>query len=519
MTAAVTREMSIVYGALTVGGTSDYHIDGKVRQEVSFPRYAIEFDVVVTAATASAFATACTAIEDAYRLPRQDLVWSLGGSTLRSLTTSAGTGFNHLPIIRKLGEDADTGRSRRYRCRVDVDLPADYLAVSRFGRDVDGEYEVEFEPNGRRRLRVTGGYTATSGQASAYTQATTALPTYVAALQTAVGGGGVWQNIASRVIPDDADKAARFEHLSHTLLINQSSGTRDHPAVVQSSIRVARNIEAPGDSLGTTQRLERISIRYSAVLDAAVSTSPSALFESTLRAWTLEYMQSETGATAIAIIDETVEPHGEENELAVSMTILAHRGGNVVESRDEMKVEELHGQIFVPVWDGNRYAARRYQGPALRTRRTTASRIEIGGGGGGGGGSGRFGPFGVQPGGTGLQGGLTAGGTRPGSPGVVVSFPDEGGGSGEDGGDAGPGIWEVIYSGSYSRPIVYGRPGAQISATERTTETLERYYEQPKSGGGGGGGGSGGEATIPPPPTSTTIPRNSQVGEPVPQFG
>jgi len=529
MTAAVTRGMSIVYGSLTVGGTSDYLIDGKVRQEVSYPHYAIEFDVVVTTepgAAASVFTSACQALEDAYSTPRQDLSWIVDGSTLRTYTVSAGTGFNHSPSCRKIGEDADTGRSRKYRCRVDVMLPSDFDVDTRTGRGIDGEYEVEVEPNGRRRLHVRGSYTATSGQASAYTQATTALPTYVAALQTAVGGGATWQNITNKVIPDDADKVARFEHLSHTLIFNQASGARNHPAVTQSSLRVSRSIEAPGDSLASTQRLERIGIRYSAVIDATVSTDPMGLYESTLRGWLLEYMRQTTGATAIAIIDETPEPHGDENGLAVSMTVLAHQGGNVIESRDEVKVEEIVGLIFVPVWDGNRYAARRYDGPAQRTRRTIASRISIGRSGGGGGGrtsglQGQLAGGGSRPGAPGiglsstpsgsrgLAGGLAAGGPRSGSPGVNLFLPpDADTGGGDDEGESG--TWDVIYHSSYTRPIVYGRPGAQITAEEKIDETLERYTEAPSSGSGGGGGGaSGGDAAVPDPPTSTTIPRNA----------
>lgn len=513
MSAAVTREMSIVYGSVTVGGTSDYLLDGKVRVERDLSTFAIEFDVVVAgAASAAAFAASCAALEAAYALPRQDLVWSSGGSTLVTLTTSAGTGFNHRASAIKRGSDTDTGRSRRYTCRVEVDLPLEYDVGSRSGRTLDTTYEITTEPNGRTRLRVAGGYTATSAQGSAYAQAAAAMPTYINSLWLALGG--TWQKIESRIVPDDADKFAAFEHISHTLLLAQSGGSIDHPAVTRSSLRVGRAIEAPGDSQASTQRLERISIRYTAVIDAAVSTDPIGLYNSTLRAWLLSYMRTQTGASAIAIIAEAPEVHGDENELIVSMTVLAHSGGNVIESRDEVKTEELPGKLFTPVWGGGSpYAARVDQGPALRTRRRIASRITVGSSGGGSaqgnGLQGQLAGAGSFAGAPGPAGAPSLGGTFSGSPGVDLIAPASPGGGGEDAGSDGPGTWHVVYVGGYERPIVYGQAGTQINATETVSETLERYIETPTgvaSGGGAPASGDGG--SIPDPSGGISTPRN-----------
>ena len=83
MTATVSRELSITYGSLTVGGTSDYLIDRVYRLRKSYRAFEVSFRVVVTGDLAdvdSTFATDCLAVEAAFRTPREDLTIAFNAS-------------------------------------------------------------------------------------------------------------------------------------------------------------------------------------------------------------------------------------------------------------------------------------------------------------------------------------------------------------------------------------------------------------------------------------------------------
>ncbi|SVD47829.1 uncharacterized protein METZ01_LOCUS400683, partial [marine metagenome] len=60
---AVTRELALTYGAVSVGGATDRLIDGYIRIDKSYATASVSFDLVITAASDAAFASEISTIE------------------------------------------------------------------------------------------------------------------------------------------------------------------------------------------------------------------------------------------------------------------------------------------------------------------------------------------------------------------------------------------------------------------------------------------------------------------------
>src|SRR3990167_683882 len=110
----VPRDYEIKYGTYTVGGTTDNLIDSYHTVERDYITSAVEFSFIITAASTSAFATACKNAESAFRKPRQDLEVKVAGSSILALKQSDSTGLDADPKIVKEESLADTAISRRY---------------------------------------------------------------------------------------------------------------------------------------------------------------------------------------------------------------------------------------------------------------------------------------------------------------------------------------------------------------------------------------------------------------------
>ncbi|HBY62153.1 MAG TPA: hypothetical protein DEH78_20225, partial [Solibacterales bacterium] len=164
----ITRDLVIVYGSTTVGGSTARQIDGyHIVGPKGYASAAVEFSFITTAASQSALATECNTLEAAFRQPRQNLTITLGGNTILSLSHSGNTGFDASPSIIKAGDPADTGLSRHYTVRIDFGMPADNVSTS-FRRD--SSVTVEYSAARRRRVTISGTYTANTDGTTAYAQ-------------------------------------------------------------------------------------------------------------------------------------------------------------------------------------------------------------------------------------------------------------------------------------------------------------------------------------------------------------
>lgn len=202
---AVTRELSVTYAGVTLGGTSDTNLlFDRHRVFGGYETVGFEGRVVVRASTEAAFATACAALETAFSTPNGTLVVTQGSQTMKSFGHSANTGFLGRPEWSKVGGAEDTGRSRLYQVRVVAQRAADANSGLRIA-----EFELRTSFAGTRSYRASGTYTALSGST-----AKAKFDAEIAALLTTFEGTatGNWTRLDQSVRWDDQNKIATWSY-------------------------------------------------------------------------------------------------------------------------------------------------------------------------------------------------------------------------------------------------------------------------------------------------------------------
>ena len=241
---AVNRDLEIVYGATTIGGTTDFLLDGKFTLTDSYDTKTFSFDTICTGSTAAIFASNCVTLEAAFRIPRQDLSVTLSGVSLISLTEGSSTGYNADPTINKVGGAADTGRSRADRVDITWERPADLSGQA--GRR-NSIVALNFAPGKRRTITITGRYT-TLGGTGARAIYDGAIEGYTTSIIASVGGpGAVFELVSEDANADDNDTNIDFTRIFRELIFNQSEGVLDDDRIFDSIVQWSRSIPAPGD--------------------------------------------------------------------------------------------------------------------------------------------------------------------------------------------------------------------------------------------------------------------------------
>lgn len=483
MSAAVTRLLSVVYGSLTIGGTSDYHIDGPWRLNKVYERFSFSCEVVLAAdsnTNEAAFLAWCTAVETAFRKPRQKLEIFINGSTYFSADPVAGasgnTGFDQFATCDKIGDETtDSGRSRRYRVTVEGTLPADLSGVSGRRR---ADITMDFAPSRRGTVTIEGEYTALG--------ASDALAVYnagVATFATSVLAGitGTFELVSEKYKRNDTDKTLTFTRVYRELLLNQSIGVLNNPAIVEQVITVTVRQLAPGDSpIGTpiiaevgdlytdgeVARPIRIELTAAMSIDKTVTTDMTALWNGTIKPWLIQHAMTVAGTAFMAIEEISRIPTHTDNTIAASLRALAI-AGPVLEHVFTVEIDDDTGLKHTGVHGPDPLVKHNFQGErfVVRTARQNLRLLKgmRGGGGGGNGpqgggqGAGPAGGIGVGIG-AGLPGSFLGGwaqGTKPG-----------------------------ISNGTIGFGIGAGPPGSLFDEFMGLDDALE--------GGGGGGGGAGG---------------------------
>lgn len=208
MAATVTRELSVSYAGLTIGGTSDTHMLFDTH-EVRGGYETIGFTgrVLVCGSSEANFATNCASLETAFVTPNGTLTITQGSATMKSFGHSGSTGFLGRPSFRKIGGKEDTGRSRLYEVRVDAQRPAD-LSGNNGLRIAEISVKTNFFAS--RSYRVSGTYTAISST-SARAQYAANVGTFLTAIESDLAGSpGTWLRLDADVRYDDKNKVATF---------------------------------------------------------------------------------------------------------------------------------------------------------------------------------------------------------------------------------------------------------------------------------------------------------------------
>jgi hypothetical protein len=490
--------------AFIVAGASNFHLHEKSKSNRAYKTATVDFDFVVTTTTEANFAARVLAAERAFRVPRQRVRIIQGAQTLPGYNpaNAAGgnTGFNAEPSIEKMGDDFDSGRSRRYHVRIEVQLPADLPGQT--GRQ-DSEVDLSYDASRIKTVTISGTYTAL-GSNGARAQYAAASGTYFAAVKTALGG--TYDTVSESVISDDADKIVRFKVSFLEIIYSQSGSGLDNASIVKGVYNYRRQQVAPGDSDAGARRLETLEVDFNCSVDRNVTTDLNSLWNDTVKPYIKSQITSLFGATYIALVDARVLENKDGNGIHGTLTIqaAASDGGSLVQITRTTEVYARSGKLLVPVWNGNPYARHVYDGPADKIRTTTETKWMLGAGGAGGGG----GPNSAAGSGGGgvLLVGIGAGGASH-NVGVInfgdfqvplfgtlsgasqsalvqaaLGDPEKAAQAAAGGGESG---WILMSDRTAITPMVIGLGGDQIEMQVVTREVIEAYVE---SAGGGGVG-------------------------------
>lgn len=435
MTAAIRSESSIIYGGLTVGGTTNRLISGAIVSSETYPTFLVSFEFTTNATTEALWITEKQAVMTAFRTPRQRLRILLeqtsgSPSTFRDYNPSAtvNTGFDAESEISQVeGAIENTARSGRFRVTVRGTLPADLSGQSGLRT---ATVAIDYEPSRRRRITITGEYTALT-TATASAQYVASIVTYATAAIDAIGG--TYNLDTESRSRNDTDKTMSFTRVYREITLDESSGTANDTGVIRQELVVTRTFSAPGDSpvsggstpgsgaiAGTAfggnpaaevlasisrsinnpslagagvqsvgaassggssggnvpRRLIDVRVRYQATLDRDVTTDPRAYWTTKLRAHVIAQAKAQAQVSSVALIDESPSFDYENNVVAAGLLLQAVGESNILMATVDETLDETAGLLPTAVWIGRPHVYAVFPGPPrtaiIRTIRYTA---------------------------------------------------------------------------------------------------------------------------------------------------
>lgn len=452
---AATRELSITYGGVLIGGTStNLLLTGRYRLTKGRDSAEIEFDFKVVESSEAAFALTVNTVEAVFRKPYQACVVALGAQTLERFSHTANTGFDAAPTLIKRGEDvADTGRSRMYTARIEFGMPANNTPTSGLR---ESTVEAIFSPSRRVEGVISGTYTAV-GSTSARAKYNAGIVAFAASVQTALGVS-LWELVEETAGPENTtNKTIEFERRYKEIIFGQAQDSvADDSTLTDQKLLISRRDQSGEDSIGNISgsmgngaAAAQIGVRRLATIDltydvAVVSgTNPKTKYDA-IRPWLIRQLKQTFPAGGLALIDERPELDRDDNRLRVTMTAVVVAGGATFLQRT-LSVQDVNdlGKVFVPAWTGDPRSALLYQGPAVSRRIVRETYRKLG---------------------------------QVGAGEAIAKAENIGRALNARPAGAGGGVWETIKTDGTVTPVTLGTLPNQIEATDVTAIVERRYY-------------------------------------------
>lgn len=366
------RELSIQYGTYVVGGAqTDRVLERWYVDDAGYETGVVEFTFMLRGAsqwTEAEFNSALSAAESAFNTPHQALTITQGSETLKSWSHSSNTGFNARATIQKSGGPGDTGRSRRYKVRIEFDLPASPSSSS--GRRVTrGAVNVSYSPSRRRTVTITPQYTALSSN-SARDQYEGAIAAYATSVLNALGGSyKILEEPTTQA--DDPNKLIDITRTyEEVIFTNVGSSDAD---VRGEKLEISRARTAPGDTPvgGTTvERLVTLTATYTAWIDKEQSTNLVSKWKA-LFPKIVTRMRTILAGGSIAIIEATPRYDDTENRIDATVVAVGSAVGDVIRYTETVSDPKTTGIQAIHAWDGGRYSRYTFQGGGTWQRKVT----------------------------------------------------------------------------------------------------------------------------------------------------
>lgn len=346
MTASVSRDITVTYAGITLGGTSDYILDGPFTLEVSYQLLEFSCQVILSSDTSeAAFLTLENALLAAFRTPRGTLA-----ITLSSTGRTVGTGFDAEPQISKIGSRVDTGQSARYIINVTARLKADLSGQS--GR-FDSRTELTIPANSQRQLSLSGQYTSL-GSNTALEQYTAAIDTFSSARLTLCGLTNV-EIVQDSYTVHDSNNVVDFVRVYKEIVSYQTLSVLNDPGLKDATLNITRAEMDTGNSSLTAVRPIEFNAEYHAFVDRSVSTNLSSYWDTKIKALLIQEIRNKSGGGVIVLTSVSPRFHVATNEISASLSGVLY-GSNLLELSIETEDTIQLGINLLPVWDGNPYS-------------------------------------------------------------------------------------------------------------------------------------------------------------------
>lgn len=428
---AVPRDLEVTYNGFTIGGNTDRLIDSYTRVMDGYEEASFEVSFIITASSDAAFASACSAAENAFRVPRADLLVKQGASTLKSLKQSDNTGLDCDVTISKQEHIVDTGRSRRYTVRFEFGRPADNVGTSGLR---ESSTLVQYGPQRRRRVTVAGVWTAVPPSGTALAQYLAGIDAFaLGELQEVEPNTGVsifWELIdeprveynstnklmeftrtyqekvypdagKTAAAPDDADLVDQVFEAAWVAEGNNDSpgsgvdhsggqgdpagwagpqgnttgGTSDVTQVMQPT-----NTPTPNGG-ASTARLGRVVCVYDAAVDKTRTTDLVGKYNSVIRPWMITEAQKviAAGYGTMALMHESPSFDRDNNHVHAEMEFWVQGPAHTVEQKITTRDSTpTYGWVLVPKWTGNPMSKYKYRGVMQKLRIVSETRTVLG---------------------------------------------------------------------------------------------------------------------------------------------
>lgn len=495
MTAAVSRDYSIIWGSFTCGATTERLIHGYPTATTAVTEDGtktgmLAFQVSIRGTSDATFAANCAEMESEFSKRRQRIQFKIGTETFIDWNPTAGasgnTGFDQTASCEKVGtEGADTGRSRLYTCTLTAVLPNTDTTGRR-----NMSVSVEYTPSRLKLVTIEGSFTAVT-TADATAQYAAQIAAIVTSVLSAVGGTYDTNPIHEKTERNDQDKVIEFVRVYREKVFNQSAGGLNHAAVVEDSLNFRRIKSQPGDSRKGIKRLEDIVVTYGCSVDRNSVTgvdSLESLYDDTVRPHIISTFEaSPYSPSQYAVINEEKIVDPVQNVIGAALVFRAVIDAqDVIESVERRRIVEDPEVVLTGAWTGKSFA--KYVDYGIGTRRRFSIRAirklgthfpiqriagangemygeDFGSGGSGGGGVKIAGPGGGKIAGPGDQ--VPGGAGRPGA------------------GGAGGGRWVLIGNDSEANVQTAGQPdGSQFTYTDLIESYVEEWVVEPGRGSG-----------------------------------
>lgn len=488
---AVTRELAIIYGSLTLGGTSStYLLTGTYSVRHGYGQLTVECSVVVVAATQAAFRTAYIALEDGIRLPRQDLTITLGGGS-QTFTMAANTGLNQEGVCSRseAGSTFDTGMSRLYDISITCELPADNSGDNGLATK---SIDVVTDAADRALVTLNGSYTALAGN-SARAQYDAQIAALISSTMTALSITN-YETIQTDVAEDYANKIVSFRLAVQEILYPETGAATNDSRLKNVRLTITRQQSNQGNATTNVEVPIELSVGYGCDVDSAVTTDLETLWDTVIYPYMVDKAREVTEATTIAVISKNPQYNRSGNGIEATIGVIAYSAGALISHQISTVDDENYAIKLIPVWDGNPSAKIIQTGEAniVKTVREETVRFQRGIGAGGAGlGGGGFSLFG----GAALQLGAGAfGAFGGGALSLNIQMPQQQGpaaaaGEAGDGTPAGVrpanrGIGQFIeVKRTYeTTPIVQGLPPYQVRLERSLSVVYSVWVVKPQTG-------------------------------------